>query len=83
MLKAGDKRWYKLSTRLAQVLNLDTVSTGFVVLGKLLSFLYGLVHTASAQLASGFAQPKTSDFNLLGLNLYTVSTAPITNTKLI
>jgi hypothetical protein len=82
MLKPGDKLAYKLSKRIGQVLDLPTVSTSRHDKSFLYGFLCGLGNTASTQFSSRYAQAVSADFNLSGLTLYPVSTAPTTNTNL-
>ncbi len=73
----------KLSTSLVQVFNLYAISTGRLVLRFLVVSLYMLNSTAFTTKLSLFAQPIYGRFKLLGLKFYTLSTGPITNTKLI
>jgi hypothetical protein len=83
MLKAWYKYVHKLSTSYVQVWNLCAVSTVRLADQLFGHGLYVADHTAYAQLGRLFTQPKTRFFNLLDPILCSVSTVPITNTKLI
>ena len=73
----------KLRKSFGQVWGLPTLSTDRGLLALWRVGLYLPKHTANARFLGRYAQPQVSIFNLLGSYLCSVSTAPITNTKLI
>ena len=79
MLRGCAQGLDKLSKSFAQVLDLSAVSTGRFF-GEI---LYPNLPTTMAHNFDGFAQPKNWFSNLLSAGLCSVSTGPITNTKLI
>jgi len=83
MPRVGEKLLTRLWTALVQVAGLYAKSTAFAKQPAHLENLYCVLYIGFTRLFSDSTHPKTTQSNLLGVELSPFSTRPITNTKLI